>query len=116
MEVSAVGCGEAVFGAASEPVTARSRSGGITVTTTPAGLPTALTLDDAELRREPQRLAAEILALCRQAAMVAGVRLREELSRNGFDADAVVAAGLPTVDELARAERAADVAALRAAR
>lgn len=110
MSVSSAGSGAAVFSAASEPVTAQSRSGGIALVATPAGLPTAITLDAAELRRDPDRLAGEIVALCRQAAMVAGVRLRDELSRNGFDADSVAATGLPTVDELARAERAADLA------
>lgn len=102
--------GGGVFGAASRPAQVRSRSGGIAITTTPAGLPTSITFDDAQLRRDPDRLAAQIVALCRQGAMVAGVRLREELSRNGFDVDALAAAGLPTVDDLAFAERAADLA------
>ncbi|MFW0789001.1 hypothetical protein [Gordonia sp. CPCC 205333] len=101
-----------VFDAATAPSCARSRSGAIAVTATPAGLPTSIVIDDAELRRDPDRLAMQILQLCRQAALVAGVRLREELSHTGFDADALAVAGLPTVDELAGAERAADLAKL----
>ncbi|GAB19919.1 hypothetical protein GOEFS_096_00960 [Gordonia effusa NBRC 100432] len=101
-----------VLDAARMPSRARSRSGTIAVTTTPAGLPTSITIDDAELRRDPDRLAAQILALCRQAALAAGIRLREELSRNGFGADSLASTGLPTVDDLAAAERAADLAKL----
>lgn len=103
-------------GAAFEPSRATSRSGGIVVVTTPTGLPTSITFDAAELRRSADALAADVVALCRQAAMAAGVRLRQELVDNGIDSASLASTGLPTADDLARAEHAADVASERRGR
>lgn len=82
----------------------RSRAGTIAVVTTERGLPTALKLDRSELARPPQELANEILALCKLSALRAQVAFRQELSGKGYAASTLREIGLPTEDDLARAE------------
>ncbi|MFV8320477.1 hypothetical protein [Mycobacterium sp. 23] len=82
----------------------RSRTGTIAVVTTERGLPTALKLDRSELARPPQELANEILALCKLSALRAQVAFRRELSGNGYTASTLREIGLPTEEDLARAE------------
>nr|WP_051997885.1 hypothetical protein [Gordonia otitidis] len=83
---------------------ARSRSGGISVVTTPQGLPTRVRIERSQLTKQPQALADEILRVCRQSAMAAGIRWREELLDAGAPRDVVDAMGLPTAEDLARVE------------
>ncbi|GAB40900.1 hypothetical protein [Gordonia sputi] len=87
---------------------ARSRSGAITVVTTPQGLPTRVRIDRSQLEKRPDVLADEILRLCRQSAMAAGIRWRDELLEAGASRDVVDAMGLPTTDDLSRAEQLDD--------
>lgn len=89
---------------AATPSTVRSRSGALTVTTTPQGLPLSVRIDTAALRLGPASLAEEIFRLCRQSAMTAGIRLREHLIGSGVERDVIEALRLPTADELARTE------------
>lgn len=84
--------------------TARSRSGGLAVRTTAQGLPVSVRIENSELDKDPALLAGDILRLCRQAAMSAGVRLRESLLASGMDNDLVLEMNLPKPDDLARAE------------
>jgi hypothetical protein len=84
----------------------RSRTGTIAVVTTERGLPTALKLDHSELGRPPQELASEILALCQLSAMRAQVAYRRDLVAKGFTPSVIHELGLPTEDDLARAEEA----------
>ncbi|MCX2754539.1 MULTISPECIES: hypothetical protein [unclassified Gordonia (in: high G+C Gram-positive bacteria)] len=87
-----------------EFVTARSRSGGLGVRTTAQGLPVAVRIEASELDKDPVLLAGDILRLCQQAAMSAGIRLRENLLAAGIDRDLVQEMQLPRPDDLARAE------------
>ncbi|WP_246398094.1 hypothetical protein [Mycobacterium vicinigordonae] len=82
-----------------------SRTGTIAVATTERGLPTALKIDRSELARPPQELAAEILALCRLSALRAQVAYRRGLADKGFSQSTIRELGLPTDEELARAEQ-----------
>ena len=82
----------------------RSHNGTIAVVTTERGLPTALKIDKSELGRPPQELANEILALCRYSGMRAQVAYRRDLTDKGFSASAIRELGLPTDEDLARAE------------
>ncbi|PYE14257.1 hypothetical protein DFR67_11351 [Williamsia limnetica] len=90
---------------------ATSRTGTITVVTTDQGLPTAVRLEPTELRKDPAVLAAEVLRLCQQAAMHAGVARREELRAHGVSADIIDQMKLPRADDLARAEHHDDAEA-----
>ncbi|OBA78768.1 hypothetical protein A9W99_23115 [Mycobacterium sp. 1164966.3] len=83
----------------------RSRTGTIAVVTTERGLPTALKIDRSELGRPPQELAGEILALCQLSALRAQVAYRRELVEKGYTASVIRELGLPTEDDLARAEQ-----------
>lgn len=83
---------------------ARSRSGALAVVTTPQGLPVAIRIDNSQLTKQPQALANEILRLCRQSAMVAGIRLREQMTAQGTASEVIDALKLPRPDDLARAE------------
>ncbi|MEO9329829.1 hypothetical protein [Gordonia aurantiaca] len=87
---------------------ARSRTGALAVRTTAQGLPVAVRIDPAELRKHPDVLAADILRLCRQAAMSAGIRLRENLIAAGVDRDVISTLRLPRPDDLAAEEERAD--------
>ncbi|WP_216899701.1 hypothetical protein [Nocardia alni] len=88
--------------------TAESRSGRISVETTEMGLPTAITVDRGELRRDPDLLAGEILRLCRQASARARLARRGELAAAGVARDVLDSFGLPTADEVALAELVAE--------
>ncbi|HEY9313269.1 hypothetical protein [Williamsia sp.] len=83
---------------------ATSRTGGLSVVTTEQGLPTSVRIEPAELHKDPAILAGEVLRLCRQAAMRAGVARREELRAAGVGADIIEQMNLPRPDDLARAE------------
>lgn len=87
---------------------ARSRSGALAVQTTAQGLPVAIRIDSTELEKHPDLLAADILRLCRQAAMSAGIRLRENLLASGIDRDLLATMKLPHPDDLAAEEERAD--------
>lgn len=82
----------------------RSRTGTIAVVTTERGLPTALKIDRSELAKPPQELAGEILALCKLSALRSQVAYRRDLEAKGFTASVIRELGLPTDDDLARAE------------
>lgn len=87
---------------------ARSRSGALAVVTTPQGLPTSIRIDNSQLAKQPQVLATEILRLCRQSAMAAGIRLREQMAAAGTPTEVIDALRLPEPDDLARAEHLDD--------
>ena len=82
---------------------ATSRTGNIAVLTTDQGLPTSVRIEPAELRKDPGLLAAEVLRLCQQAAMKAGVARRDELRAGGVSNEIIDAMNLPRPDDLARA-------------
>ncbi|WP_232017071.1 hypothetical protein [Gordonia insulae] len=88
--------------------TARSRSGSLAVVTTQQGLPVSVRIDNSALAKDPAVLAGEILRLCQQSAMAAGIRLREQLIDSGVGRDVVDAMKLPRSDDLARAEQLDD--------
>jgi hypothetical protein len=81
-----------------------SRSGTIAVSTNERGLPTALKIDPRELRRRPQALADEILALCRLSATRAQVAFRRDLVDQGYSPTVIGELGLPTDEQLAHVE------------
>lgn len=83
---------------------ARSRSGALAVTTTYQGLPLSVRIEPSTLDKDPAVLAGEILRLCKQSAMSAGIRLREDLLASGMARDLIEQMHLPTPDDLARAE------------
>jgi hypothetical protein len=83
---------------------AQSRSGTISVRTTDRGLPVALRLDPLELKKPPDQLARDILALCRLSAVRAQVRHRHVLIEKGFSATVIHGLQLATEEELAWAE------------
>ncbi|MGC4933623.1 hypothetical protein ACLQ3C_08055 [Gordonia sp. DT30] len=87
-----------------ESSSARSRDAGVSVVTTSTGLPLAISIDDARLRKHPQALADEVLRLCRQSAMASGIRLRARLLDAGTPPEVVESLGLPRPDELAAEE------------
>lgn len=82
----------------------QSRPGTISVRTTERGLPIALRLDPVELKKPPEQLAREIIALCRLSAARAQVARRRDLVEKGFSAEVIRGLQLTTEDELARAE------------
>jgi hypothetical protein len=84
----------------------QSRGGTISVLTTERGLPVALRLDPVELKKPPQQLARDIMALCRLSAARAQVHRRRDLLEKGFSAPAIRALQLATEEELASAEEA----------
>ncbi len=84
--------------------TAASRTGSITVRTSDQGLPLGISVDPAELQRDPRALAAEVLRLCKQAANRAALARRAEFEEAGVPADTLRSMGLPTPEEVARAE------------
>ncbi|MGY1982904.1 hypothetical protein [Nocardia gipuzkoensis] len=83
---------------------AAARGGGIVVTATDAGLPTAIRVTTDELRGEPAELAARILRLCGLAAARAGLARREYLGALGLTDDTLALLGLPTEAEVTAAE------------
>jgi hypothetical protein len=82
----------------------QSRSGTISVLTTERGLPLALRLDGVELKKPPEQLARDIMALCRLSATRAQVARRRDLVEKGFSAPVIRGLQLATEEELARAE------------
>jgi hypothetical protein len=82
----------------------QSRRGTISVLTTERGLPVALRLDPLELKKSPDHLAGDILALCRLSAARAQVARRRDLVEKGFSAAVVRGLPLATEEDLARAE------------
>lgn len=80
---------------------AGNRSGTVTVRTTEQGLPIEVRIDPRELRYGGQRLADEILELCKRSALEAGARRRAELERDGMPAGVLDRLGLPTRAEVA---------------
>jgi hypothetical protein len=85
----------------------KSVGGTISVITTERGLPVALRLDAAELKKPPQQLARDIMALCRLSAARAQVARRRELVEKGFSATVIRGLKLATEEELIRAEEEA---------
>ena len=85
---------------------ARSRTGGIAVTTTERGLPLSLQIDPSELAKAPHLLAAEILAVCRLAAARAQVTRRRTLTAQHVDPAVIRNLQLANDDELLAAEQA----------
>ncbi|MFJ9362844.1 hypothetical protein ACIRRA_00280 [Nocardia sp. NPDC101769] len=79
-------------------------SGSIRVRATTQGLPLAVKVESAELHRDPQQLAAEILRVCQKAANRAGLALRKQLEEAGLDAESINRANLPTEADVARQE------------
>ncbi|WP_319944842.1 hypothetical protein [Nocardia macrotermitis] len=84
--------------------TAANRTGSISVRTTEQGLPLGISVDKAELRRDPGALAAEVLRLCKQAANRAALARRAEFEAAGVDSAALHRMGLPTPAEVAQSE------------
>ena len=82
----------------------RSHTGTISVLTTERGLPVALRLDAAELKKPPEQLARDIMALCRLSAARAQVARRRDLVEKGFSPAVVRGLALATEEDLARAE------------
>jgi hypothetical protein len=82
----------------------QSGSGTISVRTTERGLPVALRIDAVELKKPPEQLAADILALCRLSAARAQVARRRDLVEKGFSATVIHGLQLATEEELVRAE------------
>lgn len=72
--------------------------------TTERGLPVALKIDPRELKKSPQHLANEILALCRLSALRIQVAHRREMKAEGHDPGVIEVMKLATDSELASAE------------
>ncbi|WP_307817479.1 hypothetical protein [Nocardia acididurans] len=85
-------------------MTAANTTGSIRIRVTEQGIPLAVKVDSAELRRDPEQLAAELLRLCQRAANRAGLARRRQLEAAGVNAETLAAAGLPTEAEVARQE------------
>ncbi len=84
--------------------TATSASGAIAVRTTERGQPLRLRIRQDELYRQPDDLAAEIVALCRHAADRGALARRAQLEAAGMSAQSLAAIGVPTREQVARAE------------
>jgi hypothetical protein len=84
---------------------AQSRTGTISVLTTERGLPVGLRIDAAELKKPPEQLARDIMALCRLSAARAQVARRRDLVEKGFSPAIIRGLQLATEDELATAEQ-----------
>ncbi len=75
--------------------------------TSERGLPLALRLEETELKRPLQQLAAEILSLCRLSAARAQAARRRDLAEKGFDSTVIRTLGLATDEDVIRAEHEA---------
>jgi hypothetical protein len=84
---------------------AQSCTGTISVLTTERGLPVGLRIDAAELKKPPEQLARDIMALCRLSAARAQVARRRDLVEKGFSPAIIRGLQLATEDELATAEQ-----------
>lgn len=82
----------------------QSPSGTISVRTTERGLPLALRIDAVELKKPPDELARDIMALCRLSAARAQLARRRDLAEKGFNATVIHSLQLATEEELTRAE------------
>ncbi|MCV7067962.1 hypothetical protein H7H51_23755 [Mycolicibacterium farcinogenes] len=82
----------------------QSPGGTISVRTTERGLPVALRIDRAELRKSPTQLADEIMALCRLSAARAQVQRRRDLTEKGYSTSVIDPLRLATEQDLSRAE------------
>jgi hypothetical protein len=82
----------------------QSSRGTISVLTTERGLPLALRLDPLELKKSPEQLASDIMALCRLSAARAQVARRRDLVEKGFSAAVIRGLPLATEEDLARFE------------
>ncbi|WP_124247491.1 hypothetical protein [Gordonia sp. X0973] len=87
---------------------AATRSGSIVVETTEQGLPRAITIEASEMDQPAAVLAKRIVGLCRQAALTAGLRRREQLVAAGVDSATLSYMGLPTADDVRAAEDESD--------
>jgi hypothetical protein len=85
----------------------RSATGTISVLTTERGLPIALRLDPVELEKPPEKLASDIMALCRLSAARAQVARRRELIERGFSESAIRGLNLASEEDLRRAQEEA---------
>ncbi|MEU5842893.1 hypothetical protein [Rhodococcus sp. NPDC047139] len=85
-----------------EPITAtaHNRTGTISVRTTDGGLPVDLRIDEHELRYGAKQLAAQILALNKQAALEAAVVRGERLAAEGVPREILDRMGLPSRADL----------------
>lgn len=101
-EVGSVSSGSAEAGWSTVDVA--NVTGSIRVRTTPQGVPLAVKVESAELHRDSQQLAGEILRLCQKAANRAGLQLRKQLEEAGLDAESIARANLPTEADVARQE------------
>ncbi|MEE2035384.1 hypothetical protein [Rhodococcus chondri] len=88
--------------------TARNRAGTISVRTTDEGLPMELQIDPRELRYGAARLAEEIVALNRRAALEAAALRRDTLAAQGVPGDVLDRIGLPTRADVARSQQQQD--------
>jgi hypothetical protein len=84
-----------------------SHSGTISVLTTERGLPVKLRLDAVELKKPPEQLARDIMALCRLSAARAQVSRRQDLVEKGFSAAVIRSLQLATEQDLAQVEEEA---------
>ncbi|MCA2210204.1 hypothetical protein [Nocardia rosealba] len=84
--------------------TATSASGAIAVRATERGQPLRLRIRQDELYRQPDDLAAEIVALCRRAADRGALARRAQLEAAGMSAQSLATIGVPTREQVARAE------------
>nr|WP_232541788.1 hypothetical protein [Nocardia bovistercoris] len=69
-------------------------------------MPLGISIDPAELHRDPEGLAAEVLRLCGQAANRAGLARRRQMEEAGVAPDMIALMNLPTPELVARAELA----------
>jgi hypothetical protein len=85
----------------------QSHSGTISVLTTERGLPVKLRLDAVELKKPPEQLTRDIMALCRLSAARAQVSRRQDLVEKGFSAAVIRSLQLATEQDIAQAEEEA---------
>lgn len=85
-------------------VSAVSRTGSIRMRVTEQGIPLAVKIEPAELHRDPQHLAAEMLRMCRRAADLAGLEQRKRMEAAGMNASTLALMGLPTEADISRQE------------
>lgn len=88
--------------------TAVNRAHTVAVRATEAGLPLDIRIDRGELRYGGERLAAEILRLCREAGREAGTRRRDQLESDGVPTDVLDRLGLPTREQVAASQHTED--------
>lgn len=89
------------------PVTvaaATNRRGSVTVRATNQGMPVEVKIERDELRYGASALAAEVLRLCKLAAVDAGARRRELLAARGLTDELLDALRLPTRAQVLQAE------------